>query len=59
MFPTQTFPMHHPEHGECVADESCEANLVELGWTRESADGSEEGDKGEGKGAKAPKGAKA
>lgn len=37
MYQTKTFAMHHPEHGECVADETSEPQLVDLGWTRETA----------------------
>lgn len=66
MYQIPTFAMHHPEHGECVADETCESELQGLGWTREIATGSDDSDKGlqddeaeaPAKGAKA-KGAKA
>lgn len=38
MYQTNTFAMYHPEHGECVADETAEPSLLALGWKRESAD---------------------
>lgn len=33
----ETWKMRHPKHGVCIADEVAEPQLLELGWTRESA----------------------
>jgi len=50
-----TFKMRHPKHGVCIADEVAEPQLLELGWTRESAPAAPPGAGGADSGAKGGK----
>ncbi len=35
MYKTETFPLYHPVHGECVADEATAPERLAAGWTKE------------------------
>lgn len=43
MYQTETFRMQHPKHGLCIADETAEAGLVALGWSRGGSEEQTEG----------------
>jgi hypothetical protein len=41
MYQTETFPLYHPVHGECVADEATAPERLAAGWTKEKPEAKE------------------